>query len=111
MHNLFELSGQTEDIKTSHNLLNDYLGKITGPLVYDVSYVDRELIRSEIRSHVEALAAAHMELDEDPNSAMAAALMQFGSPVEIGQRLLKERTVGMRATRLFVLSGGATGAA
>src|SRR5258707_4121567 len=98
MHNQFEVSGQADDLQTSQNLLNDYLEQITGPLVNDVSYVDRELIRSEIRSHVEALAAAHMELDEDPDSAMAAALMQFGSPVEIGQRLLKERTVGLRAT-------------
>lgn len=51
---------------------------------------ERAELHSEVRQHLEALAAANEELGSSPEEAWKHALTQFGDPAEIGRRLAWE---------------------
>jgi len=76
-----------EDISLSQKaaLVNDYLEKLTAPLVDVLSYTEREALRTEVRLHLQAIAAAHEELGSASEDALNAALRDFGNPRKIGR--------------------------
>jgi len=64
---------------------------------------------SEIRAHIDAMAAAYEELGIPPDEAMQAALAKFGSPKTVGKSLAKavgiESVDGSPAALLLTLAG------
>jgi uncharacterized membrane protein len=51
---------------------------------------ERAEVHQELRQHMDALIAAHMELDATLCQATDAALEQLGNPKQIGRRLFRE---------------------
>ncbi len=51
---------------------------------------DRAEMHQELRQHLDALTAAHEELGATSQEAAEAALRQFGDPVKIGKRMVRE---------------------
>ena len=72
-------------------LINDYLERVTAPLVEVSAYEDREALRVELRQHIEDIATAHRELGSDPAEAMRAAIKQFGEPQRIGSEIARQK--------------------
>jgi hypothetical protein len=77
------------DSRPSKRPFDEYLGQLSRPLGLAPHEWSDEL-RQELRQHLEALVAAHIELGSSPEEAVAAALRQFGDPVLIGRRLSRE---------------------
>src|SRR5438105_1069741 len=77
------------DSRHSPVSFDEYLAQLSRQLDLAPHAWSREL-RQELRQHLEALVAAHMELGSSPEEAIAAALRQFGDPVLIGRRLSRE---------------------
>jgi HAAS domain-containing protein len=69
--------------------VDDYLARLNAELI-PMPLVERRALLHELRQHLEGLAAAHRELGAAPEAAVLAALRQFGDPVRIGQRLIRE---------------------
>ncbi len=74
-----------------YNLIEDYLDRMTVPLVHRVPYHERQRIRQEVRDHllerVQELTTQGVSADE----AVAVVLRQFGSPEWVGTLLLEKR--------------------
>lgn len=51
---------------------------------------ERAALHTEVSQHLDALAAANIELGSSPEEAWKYALTQFGDPARIGRRLLWE---------------------
>ena len=98
MHNQFEeeaslspLSYATSGTPQPHPRLEDYLDRLCVPLVEELSYGERAVIRQEVRTHLLAIVAAHEELGSPPEEAVQFALQQFGEAKEIGNSFLETR--------------------
>ena len=72
----------SEEVEAYFNRLNAQLKRMPRE--------DRAELHQELRQHLDALAAAHEELGATPEEAVDAALQQFGDPVKIGRRMLRE---------------------
>jgi hypothetical protein len=72
----------TEQMEQYFNQVNRSLGRMPQQ--------DRAELHQELRQHLEALFATHMELGVSPEEAFAAALNQFGEPRKIGRRMFQE---------------------
>lgn len=74
-----------------YNLIEDYLDRMTVPLVHRLPYHERQRIRQEVRDHllerVQELTAQGVSADE----AVTVVLRQFGSPEWVGTLLLEKR--------------------
>ena len=51
---------------------------------------ERQELHSEVRQHLDALAAANEELGSSPEEAWELALTQFGDPTQIGRKMYQE---------------------
>lgn len=73
-----------------YNLIEDYLDRLTMPLVRRLPYHERHRIRQEIRDHlierVQEITAQGTSADE----AVALAIRQFGTPEWVGTLLLEK---------------------
>jgi hypothetical protein len=84
--------------------IEDYLDRVCAPLVEVVPYAQRQELRAELQSHLEALAASYEELGHHRELAMLAALRQFGDPNAIGLRWVSEwRLSGLAASQRAAL--------
>ena len=72
--------------------LEDYLDHVCAPLIGLVPYARRQELRGELRSHLEALAASHVELGSAPDVALIRSLHQFGDPHAIARHWAREWT-------------------
>ena len=70
--------------------IEDYLDRVSAPLVEWVPYARRAELRAELRGHLEALAASYRELGSEPDLATEEALRQFGDPRELALRYADE---------------------
>ena len=75
-----------------YNLIEDYLDRVSLPLVRRLPYHERQRIRQEMRDHllerVNELKAQGVSDDE----AVAVAIRQFGSPEWVGTLILEKHT-------------------
>lgn len=75
-----------------YNLIEDYLERLSLPLVRRLPYHERQRIRQEMRDHllerVNELKAQGVSDDE----AVTVAIKQFGSPEWVGTLILEKRT-------------------
>ncbi len=75
-----------------YNLIEDYLDRVSLPLVRRLPYHERQRIRQEMHDHllerVNELKAQGVSDDE----AVAVAIKQFGSPEWVGTLILEKRT-------------------
>ena len=116
MPNSFDALRQVEPVRQSP-VLEDYLDHICLPLVKHVSYEERMVIRTEMRTHIEWLIQAHTELGCTESEAVNSALVQFGDPNRIGNAVLKAHmpTVSWLTRHVLGIAqlgmGAATGAA
>lgn len=69
--------------------VQDYLRRLDSTL-RRLPPQERAGLHAELREHLNALIAAHVELGASPTEAVDAALRQFGDPVKIGKRLTHE---------------------
>ena len=96
MHNQFEKAAQmeidnheSETVDSAPNaLIEDYLDRVTAPLVGWKDYDERVALRQEIRAHLDAGIAAFQELGESHDEAVRSALKQLGNPDVIGMQYL-----------------------
>jgi hypothetical protein len=86
------------DSRHSPTSFDEYLTQLSTQLKLAPHEWSGEL-RQELRQHLEALVAAHMELGSSPEEAVAAALRQFGDPVLIGRWLSHESRRSNRWSR------------
>jgi hypothetical protein len=70
--------------------IDDYLDHVCAPLVGVVPYAQRQELRSELAGHLEALVCGYQELEPDADTAVVAALRQFGDPRRLARRLLRQ---------------------
>ena len=70
--------------------IEDYLDQVFAPLVGLVPHARRQELRTELRGHLEALAASYREIGSAPNLASEQALRQFGDPRELARRCAPE---------------------
>src|SRR5689334_3911975 len=70
--------------------IEDYLDRICAPMVPYVPYGARQERRREMRSHLEALATAYIELGSDPEEAATLAIRQFGNPRCVTRQWFRE---------------------
>jgi hypothetical protein len=66
--------------------IEDYLDRVSAPLVDLVSYDTRQELRAELRSHLEALSASYEELGASRDRAVRAALRQLGDARLVADR-------------------------
>lgn len=75
-----------------YNLIEDYLERLSLPLIRRLPYHERQRIRQEMRDHllerVNELKAQGVSEDE----AVAVAIKQFGPPEWVGTLILEKRT-------------------
>ena len=64
-----------------------YLDEVTARLPRHLSPLSRQAEREELAAHLDALVAAHQELGTDENTAVLAALHEFGDARRLGKRL------------------------
>jgi hypothetical protein len=69
--------------------IDDYLDHLYAPLVGRVPYDVRQQIRSELRTHLEALVAAGQEIGASPDQAIREALAQFGDPRRVAREWIR----------------------
>lgn len=73
-----------------YNLIEDYLDRLTVPLVRRLPYHERQRIRQEMRDHllerVQEITAQGVSADE----AVGLAIRQFGTPEWVGTLLLEK---------------------
>lgn len=67
----------------------DWFQRLNAPLKR-LPAQERAELHTEVRQHLDALAAAHEELGSPPDEAWRLALAQFGDPTRIGRRLRRE---------------------
>src|SRR5258706_1015126 len=80
---------EAELVESSLNArMEDYLERVTAPLVGWKDYDERTALRQEIRGHLESGIAAFQELGETREEALHSALNQLGNPDEIGRGYL-----------------------
>jgi hypothetical protein len=101
--------------------IEDYLDHFCVPLVGRVPYAARATLRSQLRTHLEALVDARLELGWGRDGAVRHALTKFGDPRVLGRKWLREWRCATPAapvpsarpaTRVAIRSfGAATGAA
>ncbi len=90
----------------SNTLIEDYLDRITAPLVGWKDYDERQALRQEILSHLESGIAAYQELGESRDEAVRSALKQLGNPDEIGRQYLDTSQGFSSILRLTRVAGG-----
>lgn len=116
MHNRFEKAGQATEVQNesaderSGAMIEDYLERITAPLVGWKDYHERQALRNEVRAHLEAGIAAYQELGERHDEAVHLALIQLGNPDEIGRQYLNDAR-GFRPIFHMISAGGLISAA
>jgi len=93
MHSQFE-EPMSQSYRYRHPSVEveDYLDHLCHPLVERLPFAEREVIRAEVRAHIDGLIRAHCELGSSESEATLAALNQFGDPKSIGQALLREHS-------------------
>jgi hypothetical protein len=64
-----------------------YLDQVVARLPRDMSPASRQAERGELAAHLDALVAAHVELGVDEDTAVLAALHEFGDARRLGKRL------------------------
>jgi hypothetical protein len=69
--------------------IEDYLDQVYAPLVDVVPYARRQELRTELREHLEALAATHEELGSSREAAVLAAFRQFGPPRDLARQWMR----------------------
>jgi hypothetical protein len=70
--------------------IEDYLDHVCAPLVAHVPYKTRREWRGEMRTHLESLTLAHVELGDAPDVAAANALKQFGASDTVSKQWQQE---------------------
>jgi hypothetical protein len=70
--------------------IEDYLDHFCVPLVGRVPYAARATLRSQLRTHLEALVDARLELGWGRDEAVRHALTKFGDPRVLGRKWLRE---------------------
>jgi hypothetical protein len=65
--------------------VEDYLDHFCAPLVGKISYEERVKMRDELRTQVESVIAAHLELGSTREQAIALALQQFSHVPSVAQ--------------------------
>jgi hypothetical protein len=72
------------DGATTDERVEEYLDQVCGRLL-TLSFAERRQIRDELRSHIEAMADALMELGEARSEAVTQALAKFGKPERVAR--------------------------
>ncbi len=112
MHNRFEKASQEVELpielpdQRSAALIDDYLERVTAPLVGWKDYDERQALRAEIRAHLEAGIAAFQDLGESRDEAVRSALKQLGNPDKIGRQYLDVSSGFSSILRLTRAAGG-----
>jgi hypothetical protein len=70
--------------------IEEYLDHLCVPLVGRVPYAARATLRSQLRTHLEALIHARQELGWERDEAVRRALTSFGDPRVLGRKWLRE---------------------
>ncbi len=81
--------------------LTDFFERLNAPL-QKMPVQDRAELHTEMRQHLDALVAAHLELGASPVEALDAAIKQFGSPRKTGKNLFREWQRTQGASRSFL---------
>ena len=83
------LGGATLPRAISHRdpRIEGYLDQVTARLPRHLSPTSRQAEREELAAHLDALVSAHLELGADENTAVLAALHEFGDARRLGKRL------------------------
>jgi hypothetical protein len=69
--------------------IEDYLDQVYAPLVDVAPYARRQELRTELREHLEALAATHEALGSSREAAVLAAFRQFGPPRDLARQWMR----------------------
>ncbi|MCS7309977.1 MAG: permease prefix domain 1-containing protein [Armatimonadetes bacterium] len=75
-----------------YNLIEDYLDRLSLPLVRRLPYYERQRIRQELRDHLMERVSELKAQGVSDDEAVALALKQFGSPEWVGTLILEKRT-------------------
>lgn len=76
---------------TIEALIEDYLDQVCAPMLGVMPYEARQKRRAEMRADLERLVGAHLELESDPQVAVAAALRQYGDVRVVASRGMREK--------------------
>lgn len=87
---------QNYDPNRPSELREAYLAEVTRRLQNRLAPWEAFDTATELRDHINAMAAAYVEVGMDAESAMVAALEKFGVSSEIGASLAETNRTGMR---------------
>ena len=79
--------------------LEKYLDALCLPLREELSSEECEATRQELRAHLLLSAEARQELGASPEEALKEALLHFGDPEMLGEKLAQEKTAPLRQER------------
>jgi hypothetical protein len=90
--------------------LEEYLDRVTARLPREMSPEARAEERRELALHLDALVAAHLELGRDDETAVLAALREFGCADRLARQMARAIRRGihrtLRTSRLLLVSAG-----